>query len=125
MTTPRRGRVRQRLHWLTLHGIIGWLGPLWAKRGEMQGRLLADPTVRADPGAFADEIRARGRLIRGRAAWLTADHEVVHQLLRSDDFAVNRFGSAMPGPVGWVQQRTMKKDRLHPLLPPSLLAVEP
>lgn len=125
MTTPRRGRVRQRLHWLTLHGIIGWLAAYGAKHGEMQGRLLADPTVRADPGAFADEIRARGRLVRGRAAWLTADHEVVHQLLRSDDFAVNRFGSAMPGPVGWVQERTMVKDRLHPLLPPSLLAVEP
>jgi cytochrome P450 len=125
MTTPRRGTLRQRLNWLTLHGIIRRLAAFGAKRGEMQGRLLADPAVRADPGGFADELRVRGRLIRGRAAWLTADHEIVNQLLRSDDFAVNRFGSALPGPVGWLQNRTMVKDRLHPLLPPSLLAVEP
>src|ERR1700712_1159160 len=125
MTTPRRGTVRQGLHWFTLHGIIRRLAAFGAKRGEMQGRLLADPAVRADPGSFADEIRARGRLIRGRAAWLTADHEVVHQLLRSDDFVVNRLGNTLPGPLGWLEARTSIKGRLHPLLPPSLLAVEP
>jgi cytochrome P450 len=125
MTPPKRRSVRQRLHWFALHGVVKGLASYGAKRGEMQGRLIADPAVAADPGAFADELRTRGRLVRGRAAWLTADHALVHQLLRSDDFAVTAIGKSLPGPLGWLEQRTMVKGRLHPLLPPSLLSVEP
>ena len=120
-----RATLRQRLHWLALHGVIRSLASFGAKRGEMQGRLIADLTVRADPGGFADELRARGRLVRGRAAWLTADHALAHQLLRSDDFAVTSIGSTLPNPLGWIESKTAVKGRLHPLLPPSLLSVEP
>jgi cytochrome P450 len=116
---------RQRTHWLALHGVIRALASFGAKRGEMQGRLIADPTVRADPGGFADELRAHGPLVRGRAAWLTADYALAHQLLRSDDFTVTALGKTLPGPLGWLAQKTMVKDRLHPLQPPSLLSVEP
>jgi cytochrome P450 len=120
-----RATLRQRLHWLALHGVIRSLASFGAKRGEMQGRLIADLTVRADPGGFADELRAQGRLVRGRAAWLTADHALAHQLLRSDDFAVTSIGSTLPNPLGWIESKTAVKGRLHPLLPPSLLSVEP
>lgn len=120
-----RATLRQRLHWLALHGVIRRLASFGAKRGEMQGRLIADLTVRADPGGFADELRAQGRLVRGRAAWLTADHALAHQLLRSDDFAVTSIGSTLPNPLGWIESKTAVKGRLHPLLPPSLLSVEP
>ncbi|HEY6574760.1 MAG TPA: cytochrome P450, partial [Mycobacterium sp.] len=120
-----RATLRQRLHWLALHGVIRSLASFGAKRGEMQGRLIADLTVRADPGGFADELRARGRLVRGRAAWLTADHALAHQVLRSDDFAVTSIGSTLPNPLGWIESKTAVKGRLHPLLPPSLLSVEP
>lgn len=117
--------VRQRLHWFALHGVIRNLASFGARRGEPQGRLIADPSVRADPGAFADELRATGRLVRGRAAWLTTDHALAHQLLRSDDFAVTALGKTLPRPLGWLEERTVVKGRLHPLLPPSLLSVEP
>jgi cytochrome P450 len=117
--------LRQRTHWFALHGVIRGLSTFGAKRGEMQGRLIADPAVRADPGGFADELRERGRFIRGRAAWLTADHALVHQLLRSDDFAVTVLGQTLPRPLGWLEQRTADRGRLHPLVPPSLLSVEP
>ena len=117
--------LRQRTHWFALHGVIRGLASFGAKRGEMQGRLIADPTVRADPGGFADELRSRGRLVRGRAAWLTAEHTLAHQLLRSDDFAVSAIGKTLPRPLGWLESKTMVKGRLHPLLPPSLLSVEP
>jgi cytochrome P450 len=120
-----RANLRQRLHWLALHGVIRRLASYGAKRGEMQGRLIADLAVRADPGGFADELRMQGRLVRGRAAWLTADHALAHQLLRSDDFAVTSLGSTLPKPLRWVEEKTKVKDRLHPLLPPSLLSVEP
>jgi cytochrome P450 len=117
--------LRQRTHWFALHGFVGAMSTLGAKRGDMQGRLIADPAVRADPGGFADELRAYGRLVRGRVAWLTADHALVHQLLRSDDFSSTSLGSTLPAPLRWLEGKTVVKDRLHPLLPPSLLSVEP
>lgn len=117
--------LRQRLHWFALHGVIRGLAAQGAKRGDMQGRLISDPAVRADPGAFADELRAKGRLVRGRAAWLTTEHGLAHQLLRSDEFAVSAIGKTLPKPLRWLEQRTVVKGRLHPLLPPSLLSVEP
>lgn len=125
MTRATRPKIRQRLHWFALHGVIRGLASYGAKHGEMQGRLIADPAVRADPGGFADELREHGTLVRGRAAWLTADHAVAHQLLRSDDFSVTAIGKTLPGPLGWLEQKTTVKGRLHPLLPPSMLSVEP
>src|ERR1700712_1479294 len=117
--------LKQRLHWFAMHGVIRGLASFGAKRGEMQGRLIADPTVRADPGVLSDELRERGKLVRDRAAWLTADHALAHQLLRSDDFSVTAIGKNLPGPLGWLEQKTTVKGRLHPLLPPSMLSVEP
>lgn len=125
MTRAPRPKIRQRLHWFALHGVIRGLASYGAKHGEMQGRLIADPSVRADPGRFADELREHGTIVRGRAAWLTADHAVAHQLLRSDDFSVTAIGKTLPGPLGWIEQKTTVKGRLHPLLPPSMLSVEP
>ncbi|OPX08431.1 cytochrome [Mycobacterium sp. AT1] len=125
MTRATRPKIRQRLHWFALHGVIRGLASYGAKHGEMQGRLIADPAVRADPGGFADELREHGTIVRGRAAWLTADHAVAHQLLRSDDFSVTAIGKTLPGPLGWLEQKTTVKGRLHPLLPPSMLSVEP
>ncbi|KKF03485.1 cytochrome P450 [Mycolicibacterium obuense] len=117
--------VRQRLHWMTLHGVIRALTTVGARRGDLQGRLIADPAARANPGEFADEIRAQGRLARARAAWLTADHAVVHQVLRSDDFAVTSSGNSLPAFLGLIEERLRPRGRIHPLLPPSLLSVEP
>lgn len=117
--------LRQRLHWFSLHGVIRGLSSFGAKRGELQGRLMADPSVRVDPGGFADTLRAQGRLVRGRVAWLTADHAVAHHVLRSDDFAVTALGRTLPAPLGWIEQKTTVRGRLHPLQPPSLLSVEP
>lgn len=117
--------VRQRLHWLTLHGVIRALTTVGARRGDLQGRLIADPAARANPGEFSHEIRSHGRLARARAAWLTADHAVVHQVLRSDDFAVTTSGNSLPSLLGRIEERLRARDRMHPLLPPSLLSVEP
>ena len=116
--------LRQRLNWFALHAVIRKLAAYGARHGDLQGRLIADPSVRADPGAFADELRSRGRMYRGRAAWITADHALVHQILRSDDFTVTQIGGTLPGALGWLEGKTTVKGRLHPLLPPSLLSVD-
>jgi cytochrome P450 len=116
--------VKQRLNWLALHGFIRGVASLGARRGDVQARLISDPTVKADPVAFYEEVRARGPLVRSRIGYVTADHAIGHELLRSDDFRVLSIGSNLPAPLRWLERRT-RDDLLHPLRAPSLLAVEP
>jgi cytochrome P450 len=115
---------KQRLHWLALHGFVRRLASIGARRGDLQSRLIADPSIKADPVAFYEEVRARGPLVRSRIGYMTADHAIGHELLRSDDFRVLSIGSNLPAPLRWLERR-VRDDLLHPLRPPSLLAVEP
>lgn len=116
--------MRERLNWLALHGVVRAIAVRAARRGDPQARLVADPMVRADPIPFYEELRSRGPMVRGRLSYLTVDHAVAHELLRSDDFRVIILGSSLPAPLRWLEERT-RADVLHPLRPPSLLAVEP
>ena len=116
--------VRERLHWLAMHAVVRTLAAYGARRGDLQARLLADPAIHDDPVPFYDELRQYGPLIRSRLSYLTADHAVAFELLRSDDFRVLIQGSSLPTPLRWLERHT-RADLLHPLLPPSLLAVEP
>ena len=116
--------MKQRLHWLTLHGFVRGVSSLGARRGDLQARLIADPTVNANPEAFYEEVRSRGPLAHSRIGYITADHAIGHELLRSEDFRVLAIGSNLPAPLRWLERRT-RDDLLHPLRAPSLLAVEP
>ncbi|GBE67130.1 putative cytochrome P450 140 [Mycobacterium sp. MFM001] len=116
--------MKDRVHWFALHGFVRGLASLAARRGDLQSRLIADPSVKANPVPFYEEIRRRGPLVRTRIGHLTADHAVAHELLRSDDFRVLSIGSNLPAPLRWLERRA-RDDLLHPLRPPSLLAVEP
>lgn len=116
--------VKERLHWLVMHGTVRVGSRYGARRGDPQARFMADPAVRADPVSFYEQLRPQGPLQRARVAFLTVDHAVAHELLRSDDFRVIIAGGGLPAPLRWVEHRT-RADLLHPLLPPSLLAVEP
>lgn len=108
-----------------MHGVVRALVNIGARRGDPQARLVADPAVRADPVPFYNELRGRGQpLIRCRTGYLTVDHGVAHELLRSDDFRVISLGSNLPSPLRRLENRT-RTPGLHPLRPPSLLAVEP
>jgi len=116
--------IKQRIHWLAVHGSIRGISKVFARQGDPQGRLVVDPTVRSNPIGFIEELRARGPLVRCRALYMTVDHKVVNDLLRSDDFHVFGMGSNLPGPLQWVADRT-RSDLLHPIQPPSMLSVEP
>jgi cytochrome P450 len=107
-----------------MHGFIRGVAAIGVRRGDVQARLIADPTVAADPVPFYEELRARGPLVKGRVNYLTTDHALAHELLRSDDFRVVNMGSNLPAPLRWLERRT-RDDLLHPLREPSLLAVEP
>lgn len=115
---------RERLHWLAMHGVLRVAAARAARRGDPQARLLADPVVRANPIPYCEELRKRGPLVRARVSFLTVDHAIAHELLRSEDFRVLTMGCTLPAPLRWLERRT-RSNLLHPLLPPSLLAVEP
>ena len=117
--------LQQRIRWLALHGVIRGLSAVGVRRGgDPQARLIADPEVRDDPAAFADELRDRGPLIRCRAVLLTFDHQVAGELLRSEDFRVSALGAGLPAPLQWINRKT-HPGLLHPIEPPSLLSIEP
>lgn len=116
--------MKKRIRWLAMHGVVRALAWVGARQGDPQGRLIADPSVRANRIPLIEELRSTGRLVRGRGGYITVDHELAHQLLRSEDFRVTKIGDALPKPLLWVLQHT-EGDRLHPMQPPSLLTVEP
>ncbi|KZS60943.1 cytochrome P450 [Mycobacterium ostraviense] len=116
--------MTDRMHWLALHGVIRGMANVGVRRGELQARLIADPAVAANPVPFYDELRRHGRLVRTRVNCLTVDHQLGHDILRSDDFQVISLGENLPAPLRWLERRT-RDNQLHPLRPPSLLAVEP
>jgi cytochrome P450 len=116
--------MRERIRWLALHGVIRGLSAVGMRQGDPQARLIADPQVRANPAAFADEMRVRGPVIRCRKVLLTFDHTVGHELLRSDDFRVSKLGANLPTPLRWIIDKT-DTGLLHPIEPPSLLSIEP
>lgn len=112
------------MHWLAMHGVVRSAAAFSARRGDPQARFIADPAVRADPVPFFDDLRRQGPLVRARVSFLTVDHGLAHELLRSEDFRVISLGASLPGPLRRLERLT-RPDLLHPLLPPSLLAVEP
>ena len=116
--------MRQRIRWFALHGVVRALAKFGLRSGDPQARLVADPVVREDPAAFADQLRDKGPLIRCRAVLMTVDHGVAHELLRSDDFRVTEQGGNLPKPLPWIAKKT-DPGLLHPLRAPSLLSVEP
>lgn len=116
--------MKQRIRWLAMHGVTRAVAFIGARRGDPRGRLIADPAVRANPVPFIEELRSVGRLVQCPVIFITVDHEVAHDLLRSDDFRVISMGWNLPKPLRWVAQHT-DAGLLHPLQPPSLLSVEP
>ena len=73
-----QGPIKRRIHWLAVHGVIRGISKVFARKGDPQGRLLADPAVRTDPITFIEELRARGPIVRCRALFMTVDHKVVN-----------------------------------------------
>jgi len=107
-----------------MHGFVRGVAAIGVRRGDLQSRLVADPEVTADPVPFYDEVRALGPLVKARVNYLAVDHALASELLRSEDFRVLMLGSNLPAPLRWLERRA-RDDLLHPLRPPSLLAVEP
>jgi len=116
--------LKQRIRWLAIHGVVRVFAKRVARRGDPQGRLIADPAVRENPVAFTEELRAQGPIVKAEVAYITVDHKICNDVLRSEDFHVLSMGSTLPKPLQWVVRHT-EPGLMHPLEPPSMLSVEP
>ncbi|MDX3195121.1 cytochrome P450 [Streptomyces sp. MN03-5084-2B] len=94
-----------------------------ARRGDLQGRMVVDAADGRDLTGLFEEIRDAGPLARTRFGWMTTTHTAVREVLSSEDFRVGVFGNdgSALGRLGeWAAG-----EHLHPVRPPSLLAVNP
>jgi hypothetical protein len=110
--------------WVVLHGLGRVATRRWAAQGDPQARLIADPSVRADPFPVYEQIRAAGELSLTRIGLVTATHAIAHSVLRSDDFRTTSVSSSVLPRLRWIERAT-RTGALHPLEPPSLLSVDP
>ncbi len=111
------------IRWGARHGIAGAVIRVGARRGEMHARLVTDPSLRANPYPFYDEIRSRAAIHPGRLAMVTARHAVISEILRDDNFRVGFPAEKVPGVMAFALRHTRDEAVTGPLEPPSLLAV--
>lgn len=116
---------RRAVRWSPQHGLPRLLVRRAARNGDPQAQLMFDPASRDDPYALQDRIRAQGTLVRGRLSWLTVDHGLCRDVLRSEDFGVVGAARLLPPAVRGLAAWSEDSRALGPLDPPSLLAVEP
>jgi cytochrome P450 len=120
MTATARSGVR----WAAVHGVVRAAAKRGISLNDPQAKLIADPATRKNPWPLYREVRAAGGMAKGRVAFLAADHQVVFDLLRSEDFRTVSVGDNLPAPLRAIERRT-RTEAFHPLAPPSLLSVEP
>ena len=117
--------MRTAVRWILQHGLPWALMCRSARAGDPQARLIVDPSTRDNPFTLHDEVRARGSIVRGRLTYITATHSVVRDVLRSEDFRAGDISAVFPWPLNRVYDWAHDATVLHPIEPPSLLAVEP
>lgn len=110
--------------WFVLHGLVRIVTRRWAGKGDPQAALISDPDVRRDPFPTYERIRAEGPTLRTKIGIITTSHAVAAAVLRSDDFRTTSIATSVPPQLRWIERAT-RPDALHPLMPPSLLSVEP
>jgi cytochrome P450 len=113
------------VRWLLQHGLVGVVLRRAHRKGDLHAQSVLDPATRADPYALYDQVRARGPLVRGELAHLTASHAVATEVLRSDDFRAGADEDALPGPLRRLAAWSRDTRALGPVDPPSMLVVEP
>ena len=111
--------------WALLHGTVRVAVGRARRAGDLQAQFMTEPRYRDDPFPFYEQVRARGPLVPGRFAHVTADHAVCSALLTSPDFRAGPDEDALPAPVRRAITWSRDPLALGPIDPPSMLAVEP
>ena len=120
--------AKQGVRWALGHGLPRTAIVRSAKKGDLQGDLIL-----SGPGSHTfdlvdlfEEFRARGPLYKGGFSHLAVDHEVIKEVLNSNDFVTGFFAPDESG-TGLMARAAAwsSSDVFAPLQPPSLLATEP
>jgi cytochrome P450 len=117
--------ARAVVRWSLQHGLVKLALRRAQRKGDLHARSVLDPAARADPYPLYDQVRARGPLVRGELAHLTASHAVATEVLRSEDFRAGADEEALPRPLGALVGWSRDSRALGPIDPPSMLVVEP
>lgn len=117
--------ARATMRWSLQHGLVRVMLARAQRKGDLHARSVLDPALRADPYGLYDEVRARGPLVRGELAHVTASHAVATEVLRSDDFRAGADEEALPQPLRALVAWSRDSRALGPIDPPSMLVVEP
>ena len=117
-------RAKPAVRWGVNHAIPRAVMRNAARKGDLQGRLIATaPGARTEElvDLFA-EVRAVGPVVKGGFSYMTVSHEVVKEVLGSGDFRTGiAAGSGILGRLGaW-----SASDVFNPVEPPSLLVTDP
>jgi cytochrome P450 len=113
------------VRWGTRHGIARAALSLGARRGEVQANIIMNPEVRKNPYPAYEDLRARGRIVRGRLGLLSVDHEVCRTVLGSPAFGVAMNPAALPRAFQRALTLTADDLAIGAIDPPSMLAVDP
>lgn len=117
--------IKTRVHWLLGYGLPRWTLKLLARRGDPFSQLLIDGGRPGDVHCHVEEIRQRGRISAVVGGWVTADAQIVRDVLRDDRFRTSKPRDRSPFPV--IQRMLAKTNPgvLNGVEPPSLLVADP
>lgn len=118
--------VKARAHWFLGYGLARSALKVLAHRGDPFARLLIDSDRPENTYRLIEQIRQQGPISTAIAsAWVTADAEVVRNVLRDDRFRTIKPIDRSPFRiVRWLVAKT-DPDMMNPVEPPSLLVVDP
>ena len=117
--------IKARSHWLMGYGLPRATLKLLARRGDPFAQLLIDSSQPKNVYLLVEQIRERGHISAVGNGWVTADAQIVRDVLRD-----GRFRTVKPRDRATfrVLQRMLAKTNpgvLSGLEPPSLLVVDP
>lgn len=90
--------VRDRVHWAAGYGLPRASLKLLARRGDPFGQLLLDADRGGDIYSLIEQVRARGRMSRvvNEVGWVSADAEIVREVLRDSRFRTSKPSDRPP-----------------------------
>jgi cytochrome P450 len=117
--------IKTRAHWLLGYGLPRWTLKLLARRGDPFSQLLIDSGQPCDVHRLVEQIRQRGRISAVVGGWVTADAQIVRDVLRDDRFRTTKPRDRSPYRV--IQRMLAKTNPgvLNGVEPPSLLVADP
>jgi cytochrome P450 len=119
--------VRDWTHWAVVYAPPRASFKLLARRGDPLAQLLSLDTYPVDDiYPLIEQVRQRGRVspVPG-AGWVTADAEIVREVLRDGRFRTFKPQDRSPfRAVRWIMAKT-DPDVLNPIEPPSMLVTDP